>query len=202
MINVGDQDKGQAGPNPGKQDEGQAGPNPGIQDEGQAGINTPLFKSTLDDQGYSSQEERNERAAPRTPFVSNTFSTTKLLPPLADSLMQDDTIPDEQVHLSDDEDSRNDHLPKADSRQDWWKPLPEEKRPATPEPVWTIPSSNCTMFTDHKSLQHILDQKELDIRQRHWLELLADYDCEIHYYPGKANVVADALSQKERIKPL
>ncbi|GJZ79409.1 hypothetical protein Tco_0644246 [Tanacetum coccineum] len=54
------------------------------------------------------------------------------------------------------------------------------------------------MFTDHKSLQHILDQKELNMRQRHWLELLSDYDCEIHYHPGKANVVADALSRKER----
>ncbi|GKA33529.1 putative reverse transcriptase domain-containing protein [Tanacetum coccineum] len=50
--------------------------------------------------------------------------------------------------------------------------------------------------------KHILDQKELNMRQRRWLELLADYDCEIRYHPGKANVVADALSQKERIKPL
>ncbi|GJV60333.1 putative reverse transcriptase domain-containing protein [Tanacetum coccineum] len=49
---------------------------------------------------------------------------------------------------------------------------------------------------------HILDQKELNMRQRRWLELLANYDYEIRYHPGKANVVADALSQKERIKPL
>ncbi|GJY48230.1 putative reverse transcriptase domain-containing protein, partial [Tanacetum coccineum] len=62
--------------------------------------------------------------------------------------------------------------------------------------------TKCTVFTDHKSLQHILDQKELNMRQRRWLELLADYDCEIRYHLGKANVVADALSQKERIKPL
>nr|GEX64013.1 reverse transcriptase domain-containing protein [Tanacetum cinerariifolium] len=62
--------------------------------------------------------------------------------------------------------------------------------------------TKCIVFTDHKSLQHILDQKEFNMRQRCWLELLADYDCEIHYHPGKANVVADALSQKERIKPL
>ncbi|GJR16329.1 putative reverse transcriptase domain-containing protein [Tanacetum coccineum] len=57
--------------------------------------------------------------------------------------------------------------------------------------------TKCTVFTDHKSLQHILDQKELNMRQRRWLELLADYDCEIRYHPGKENVVADALSQKE-----
>nr|GEU95973.1 hypothetical protein [Tanacetum cinerariifolium] len=62
--------------------------------------------------------------------------------------------------------------------------------------------TKCTVFTDHKSLQHILDQKELNIRQRYWLELLSDYDCKIRYHLGKANVVADALSRKERIKLL
>nr|GEX60630.1 putative reverse transcriptase domain-containing protein [Tanacetum cinerariifolium] len=62
--------------------------------------------------------------------------------------------------------------------------------------------TKCTAFTDHKSLQHILDQKELNMRQSHWLELLSDYDCEIRYHPGKAHVVVDALSRKERIKPL
>ncbi|GJS54986.1 putative nucleotidyltransferase, ribonuclease H [Tanacetum coccineum] len=62
--------------------------------------------------------------------------------------------------------------------------------------------TKCILFTDHKSLQHILNQKELNMRQRRWIELLSDYDCEIRYHPGKANVVADALSQKERVKPL
>ncbi|GKB32505.1 putative reverse transcriptase domain-containing protein [Tanacetum coccineum] len=62
--------------------------------------------------------------------------------------------------------------------------------------------TKCTVFTDHKSLQHILDQKELNMRQRRWLELLSDYNCDIRYHPGKANVVADALSHKERIEPL
>nr|GEV90593.1 putative reverse transcriptase domain-containing protein [Tanacetum cinerariifolium] len=65
---------------------------------------------------------------------------------------------------------------------------------------WLYPK--CVVFTDHKSLQHILDQKELNMRQHRWLELLSDYDYEICYHPMKANVVADALSHKERIKPL
>ncbi|GKD82081.1 putative reverse transcriptase domain-containing protein [Tanacetum coccineum] len=58
------------------------------------------------------------------------------------------------------------------------------------------------VFTDHKSLQHILNQKDLNMRQRRWLELLSDYDCDIRCHPGKANVVADALNRKEREPPL
>ncbi|GJS90710.1 putative reverse transcriptase domain-containing protein [Tanacetum coccineum] len=62
--------------------------------------------------------------------------------------------------------------------------------------------TKCTVFMDHKSLQHILNQKELNMRQCHWLELLSDYDCEIRDHPRKANIVADALSRKEREPPL
>ncbi|GKD68250.1 retrotransposon protein, putative, ty3-gypsy subclass, partial [Tanacetum coccineum] len=57
------------------------------------------------------------------------------------------------------------------------------------------------IYMDHKSLQHIFSQKELNMRQRCWIELFRDYDCEIRYHPCKANVVADALSRKERVKP-
>ncbi|GKA43481.1 putative reverse transcriptase domain-containing protein [Tanacetum coccineum] len=62
--------------------------------------------------------------------------------------------------------------------------------------------TKCVVFIDHKSLQYILNKKELNMRQRRWIKLLSDYDCEICYHPGKANVVAGALSRKERIKPL
>nr|GEV53220.1 putative reverse transcriptase domain-containing protein [Tanacetum cinerariifolium] len=56
------------------------------------------------------------------------------------------------------------------------------------------------IYTDHKSLQHIFDQKELNMRQRRWIELFSDYDCEIRYHPSKVNVVADALSRKDWLK--
>ena len=52
------------------------------------------------------------------------------------------------------------------------------------------------IFTDHKSLKYLMSQKELNMRQRWWMELLRDYDCTIEYHPGKANVVVDALSRK------
>ncbi|GJT40569.1 putative reverse transcriptase domain-containing protein [Tanacetum coccineum] len=56
------------------------------------------------------------------------------------------------------------------------------------------------IYTDYKSLQHIFIQKEFIMRQRHWIEFFSDYDCKIHYHPGKAIVVADALGRKERVR--
>ena len=54
----------------------------------------------------------------------------------------------------------------------------------------------CRIFTNHRSLKYLLTQKELNLRQRRWLEFFKDYACIIDYHPGKANVVADALSRK------
>ncbi|WVZ63972.1 hypothetical protein U9M48_013560 [Paspalum notatum var. saurae] len=56
--------------------------------------------------------------------------------------------------------------------------------------------NTCHIYTDHKSLKYIFTQPILNMRQRRWLKLIKDYDLEVHYHPGKANVVADALSHK------
>jgi hypothetical protein len=58
------------------------------------------------------------------------------------------------------------------------------------------------IYTDHKSLKYIFTQSELNMTQRRWLELIKDYELEIHYHPGKANVVADALSRKSQVNML
>jgi ribonuclease HI len=64
--------------------------------------------------------------------------------------------------------------------------------------IWRhyIMGTKCQIYTDHKSLKYIFTQKDLNLRQHRWLELIKDYDLEIHYHPGKANLVADALSRK------
>ncbi|GKB31437.1 putative reverse transcriptase domain-containing protein [Tanacetum coccineum] len=100
------------------------------------------------------------------------------------------------------------NLLKNDKKYKWWE---KKKRKSISDieavKLWSRVDAkregdSCVVFTDHKSLQYILNQKELNLRQRRWIELLSDYDCEIRYHPGKSNVVVDALSRKERNKPL
>jgi hypothetical protein len=64
--------------------------------------------------------------------------------------------------------------------------------------IWRhhLMGAKCNIYTDHKNLKYIFTQADLNMRQRCWLELIKDYDLEVHYHPGKANVVADALSRK------
>ena len=64
--------------------------------------------------------------------------------------------------------------------------------------IWThyLFGEKCTIYIDHKSLKYLMDQKEMNLRQMRWLELIKDYDCVIDYHPGKANVVVDALNRK------
>jgi ribonuclease HI len=64
--------------------------------------------------------------------------------------------------------------------------------------IWRhyLMGAHCNIYTDHKSLKYIFTQANPNMRQRRWLELIKDYDLEVHYHPGKANVMADALSRK------
>jgi hypothetical protein len=70
--------------------------------------------------------------------------------------------------------------------------------------IWRhyLMGKRCELYTDHKSLKYIFTQSNLNLRQRRWLELVKDYDLGINYHPGKANVVADALSQTSHVSQL
>jgi hypothetical protein len=67
--------------------------------------------------------------------------------------------------------------------------------------IWRhyIMGTKCQVYTNHKSFEYIFTHKYLNLRQRCWLELIKDYDLEIHYHPGMANLDADALSRKEHV---
>jgi hypothetical protein len=66
--------------------------------------------------------------------------------------------------------------------------------------IWRhyLMGARCNIYTDHKNLKYIFTQANLNMRQRRWLELIKDNDLEVHYHPGKANMVADALSRKSQ----
>ncbi|GJU80600.1 putative ribonuclease H-like domain-containing protein [Tanacetum coccineum] len=146
MINVGDQDECQAGPNPGEQEKLRLDQTQVYKMNGQVGSNP----------GEDARKHRDPLSLPLPPPPHHFSGYIGICSASKHySWMQDDSIPDEQVHLSDDEDSENDHLSKADSRQDWWKPLLEEKRPATPEPSWTIPSSNVSDYWRTTGVLHL-----------------------------------------------
>jgi hypothetical protein len=70
--------------------------------------------------------------------------------------------------------------------------------------IWShyLMGKRCELYIDHKSLKYIFTQSNLNLRQRRWLELIKDYDIGINYYPGKANMVADALSRRSQVSQL
>jgi hypothetical protein len=70
--------------------------------------------------------------------------------------------------------------------------------------IWRhyLMGKRCELYTEHKSLKYIFTQSNLNLRQRRWLELIKDYDLGINYHPGKANVVADALSRRSHVSQL
>nr|GFA13276.1 hypothetical protein [Tanacetum cinerariifolium] len=102
---------------------------------------------------------------PLLPPLSSTaglYETQELSP--MDSLILDDSILDEQVYLFDDEDFENDHLPIADLRKGWWKPLSTEEKPATPKPTWTIPYSNVSYVK--KQLGYCTKLTQVDLERQ------------------------------------
>ncbi|KAA3461350.1 Integrase, catalytic core [Gossypium australe] len=79
-----------------------------------------------------------------------------------------------------------------------WRP--HERNYLTHNLELAIVAFRCVIYTDHKSLKYLLTEKELNLRQRHWIELLKDYDYVIEYHPNKTNVAANALSRKSMVK--
>ncbi|GKE61148.1 hypothetical protein Tco_1511515 [Tanacetum coccineum] len=106
----------------------------------------PHPSNNQSDQSKSIAALSFSKTAASAEYIAWTTIDTRFKPSVSSILedlpMNDDSAPEKQVHSSDDEDIRSDHIPKVNLKQDLWKPLPEEDRPATPEPAWSIPSSD------------------------------------------------------------
>ncbi|GJU77331.1 hypothetical protein Tco_1274401 [Tanacetum coccineum] len=106
----------------------------------------PHLSTNQSDQSKGTAAPSSLKTTTSSEYTAWTTTDTRLKPFVSlipeDLHMDADSAPDEQVHSSDDEDIRNDHIPKVNLKQDWWKPLYEENRPATLEPAWSIPSSD------------------------------------------------------------
>ncbi|GJT50652.1 hypothetical protein Tco_0976809 [Tanacetum coccineum] len=106
----------------------------------------PPPSTNQSDQSKSTAAPSSSKTATSAEYTAWTTTNTRLKPSVSlipeDLHMDADSAPDEQVHSSNDEDIRNAHIPKVNLKQDWWKPLSEEDRLATPEPAWSIPSSD------------------------------------------------------------
>nr|GEU89107.1 hypothetical protein [Tanacetum cinerariifolium] len=218
-INVGVQDEGHGGSNLGKQDEGQAGSNPEFTTTAYPNVKENLKLPTEDhmileepasstgtlsslqnlekelsftDQFFVEKPQKEEPEKTNTESEVPSMVTvpihqdTSSVPPM--------TTP---VHLSNDEVTKNDHLPKADMRKDWWKPLLEEERPTTPKLAWTIPSSNvkdldllrygnkgsshALLISNMKAAQYPDFGLELLVLEQMWIDKVCTYDISAAY---------------------
>nr|GEZ80801.1 hypothetical protein [Tanacetum cinerariifolium]GEZ81427.1 hypothetical protein [Tanacetum cinerariifolium] len=119
---------------------------PGASGSSQVTSSPPPSPSTNQEgQSKGSARPSSSKTAASAEYQAWTMTDTRLGPSISftptDLQMDDDMAPDAKAQSFDDEDIRNAHIPKVNVRQDWWKPL-EEERPATPEPAWSIPSSD------------------------------------------------------------
>ncbi|GJY79876.1 hypothetical protein Tco_0492627 [Tanacetum coccineum] len=126
---------------------------PGASGSSQLPPPPPPPSTNQSDQSKSTAAPSSSKTAASAEYTAWTTTDSRLKPSVSsipeDLHMDADSAPDEQVYSSDDEDIGHDHIPKVNLKQDWWKPLSEEDRPATPEPAWSIPSSDLPVPTNN-----------------------------------------------------
>nr|GEX67393.1 integrase, catalytic region, zinc finger, CCHC-type, peptidase aspartic, catalytic [Tanacetum cinerariifolium] len=155
----------------------------------------PPLSTNQEGQSHGFTAPSSSKTDASAEYKAWTMIDTRLRPSVSltpeDLHMDDDMTPDAQVHSSDDEDIKNAHIPKVNLRQDWWKPL-EEDRPATPEPAWSIPSSNLSVLKNNWAFtfastysppleDSLLAQTEQMVPDQMWIEEECKYDIAAMY---------------------